>query len=498
MNFDPIIIIITILVIYFVCLLFIFLHSLIQVDLVYHYLRAQRLKKHNKTLSLQEFPLVTIQLPIYNELYVVERLLKAITSLDFPKDRLEIQVLDDSRDETPQIIAAQIQALKNQGINITHLQRPTRKGYKAGALAYGLEIAKGDYLAIFDADFLPEPDFLLKTLPYFSDNKVGLVQARWSHVNENYSIFTRIQAFNLNGHFSIEQQGRNAGGYFINFNGTAGIWRKATIQSAGGWHSDTLTEDLDLSYRAQLQGWKFVYLEDVVAPSEIPVAVEAIKSQQYRWSKGGAETARKHLLNIIFKSKLPWLTKIHCTAHLLNSVVFIMVLCLTILSIPILLIKHTYPEFSLFFTVINVFFLAFINLLLFYFVSTTNKSSKTSDRIIYFVFTFPAFLCFSMSLALQNGIATIMGFLGKHTTFVRTPKFNVFNQKQNWYGNKYFSKKIKPLTFIEILLVIYYLSGVYLGFVLQDFGLLPFHLFLACGYTLLSGGVIYQVWRPNK
>ncbi|NEP58346.1 MAG: glycosyltransferase [Symploca sp. SIO2G7] len=497
MNFFLIIIVITVLVIYFVCLLFIFLHSLVQVNLVYHYLKSQRIKNQNKIQTLQEFPLVTIQLPIYNELYVAERLIQAIASLDFPKDRLEIQVLDDSRDETPQIIAAQIQALKNQGINITHLQRPTRIGYKAGALAYGLEIAKGDYLAIFDADFLPYPDFLLKTLPHFTDKKVGLVQARWSHLNENYSLFTRIQAFNLNGHFSVEQQGRNAGGYFINFNGTAGVWRKAAIQNAGGWHSDTLTEDLDLSYRAQLRGWKFVYLEDVVAPAEIPVAVEAIKSQQYRWSQGGAETARKHWKNIV-KSKLPWRIKIHGMAHLLNSVVFILVLCLSLLSIPILLIKHTYPEFSLFFKIINFFSLALVNLLLFYFVSTKNQRSKTSDRIIYFIVIFPPFLCFSMSLALQNGIAALMGYLGKHTAFVRTPKFNIFNQNKNWYNNKYLSKKVKPFTFVEIFLILYALSGIYLAFVLQDFGLLPFHLFLACGYTLLSCGAIYQVWKPKK
>ncbi|NET56277.1 MAG: glycosyltransferase [Symploca sp. SIO2E6] len=497
MNSYPIIIPITILVIYFVCLLLIFLHSLIQLHLVYHYLKSQQLKRKNHTRALQEFPLVTIQLPIYNELYVAERLLNAVASLDFPKECLEIQVLDDSRDETPQIIAAQIQAIKDQGINITHLQRPQRVGYKAGALAYGLEIAKGDYLAIFDADFLPYPDFLLKTLPYFTDQQVGLVQARWNHLNEDYSIFTRIQAFNLNGHFSIEQQGRNAGGYFINFNGTAGVWRKAAIQSAGGWHSDTLTEDLDLSYRAQLRGWKFVYLEDVVAPAEIPVAVEAIKSQQYRWSKGAAETARKHLKNIV-QSQLPWLTKVHSLAHLLNSTVFICVLCLSLLSIPILLIKHTYPEFRLFFQVINVLFIAFVNLLLFYFVSTQNKYSKTSERILYFVVMFPAFLCFSMSLALQNSMAAITGFLGKGSSFVRTPKFNIINQTQNWYNNKYFSKKIKPFTFIELCLALYAFSGIYLAFVLEDFGLLPFHLSLACGYTMLSCGAIYQVWKPKR
>ncbi len=497
MNLFFKIVVITILVIYFFCLLFIFLYSLIQVHLVYHYLKWQKIKNTKNILTLQEFPFVTIQLPIYNELYVAERLIKNIASLDFPKERLEIQVLDDSRDETPQIIASQIQAIKNQGINITHLQRPKRTGYKAGALAYGLEIAKGDYIAIFDADFLPYPDFLLKTLPYFNDKKVGLVQARWSHLNENYSIFTRIQAFALNGHFSIEQQGRNAGGYFINFNGTAGVWRKATIQTAGGWHSDTLTEDLDLSYRAQLQGWKFIYLEDVVAPAEIPVAVQAIKSQQHRWSKGGAETSRKHMKNIV-QSKLPWLNKVHSLAHLLNSTVFLLILCLSLLSIPVLIIKHTYLEFRLFFEIINLLVISFVNLLFFYFVSTKNKSPKTSERIIYFVIMFPAFLCLSMSLALQNAIAALTGFLGKNTTFVRTPKFNIFNQNKNWHNNKYFSKKIKLFTFIEIFLALYSLSGIYLAYTLQDFGLLPFHLCLTCGYSLLSGGAIYQVWKPHK
>lgn len=240
-----------------------------------------------------EFPLVTVQLPIYNELYVVERLIDAVCLFEYPKNRLEIQVLDDSTDETVSIIAQKVRLYKAQGFDIQHIRRSSRDGFKAGALAYGLTAAKGEFIAIFDADFIPHPDFLTTTIPHFENATVGVVQTRWVHLNESYSLITQLQAFGLDGHFIVEQGGRNAAGHFINFNGTAGVWRKSCILDAGGWSAQTLTEDLDLSYRAQLRGWQFVYLENVETPAELPATMPALKSQQYRWMKGAPNAPAK-------------------------------------------------------------------------------------------------------------------------------------------------------------------------------------------------------------
>ena len=251
---------------------------------------------------MKVYPKVTVQLPVYNELYVIERLINTVCEFDYPKDLFEIQVLDDSTDETVNIIAAKIKEKLLEGFDIHHVRRPKRVGYKAGALKYGNEIAKGDFIAIFDADFIPSMDFLKKTIPYFHDENIGVVQTRWGHINKDYSLLTRLQAFGLDAHFTIEQSGRSSGDHFINFNGTAGVWRLDCINDAGGWQADTLTEDIDLSYRAQEKGWKFKYLEDFESPAELPVAMSALKSQQYRWTKGAAECSVKNL-KLIFNSK---------------------------------------------------------------------------------------------------------------------------------------------------------------------------------------------------
>ncbi|EDO26837.1 predicted protein, partial [Nematostella vectensis] len=258
-----------------------------------------------------EIPFITIQLPVYNELYVMERLLNNIVNIEYPKDKLEIQVLDDSTDESVISTAKQIERLQKTGIDIKHIQRENRIGFKAGALKEGLEKAKGEFIAIFDADFLPEKDWLLKTVPYFKNPEIGVVQTRWGHINRNYSTLTKIQAFALDAHFTLEQVGRNSQGHFINFNGTAGIWRKECIYDAGNWEGDTLTEDLDLSYRAQLKKWKFKYLENVVTPAELPVIISAARSQQFRWNKGGAENFQKMLKKIITSNTISFKTKIH-------------------------------------------------------------------------------------------------------------------------------------------------------------------------------------------
>lgn len=287
--------------VYTVAIVLIFMYALAQLNLLYNYLSSKKVTDNSKTFDFsnpEEIPLVTIQLPVFNEMYVMDRLLDNIALIDYPKDKLEIQVLDDSTDETVQTTFEHVEKLKQTGLNIQHITRTDRSGFKAGALKEGLEVAKGEFIAIFDADFLPKPNWLKRTIPYFKDKKIGVVQTRWGHINRDYSILTKIQAFALDAHFTLEQVGRSSKGHFINFNGTAGVWRKTCIIDAGNWEGDTLTEDLDLSYRAQLKNWKFKYLEDVETPAELPIIISAARSQQFRWNKGGAENFRKMMWKI--------------------------------------------------------------------------------------------------------------------------------------------------------------------------------------------------------
>jgi cellulose synthase/poly-beta-1,6-N-acetylglucosamine synthase-like glycosyltransferase len=325
-----------ILAIYTISLVLILLYALAQLNLLFNYLKAQKKQDNSPKFDLsnpKEIPYVTIQLPIFNEMYVVERLLQNIAKLKYPREKLEIQVLDDSTDDSVITTAEQIKKLQAIGLDIQHIRRENREGFKAGALKEGLKIAKGEFIAVFDADFLPQTCWLEKTIPFFKDSEIGVIQTRWGHINRNYSILTKIQAFALDAHFTLEQVGRNSQGHFINFNGTAGIWRKTCIYDAGNWEGDTLTEDLDLSYRAQLKKWKFKYLENVETPAELPVVISAARSQQFRWNKGGAENFQKMLKKIIYCNTISFKTKIHGILHLLNSSMFKCIFLVAILSI---------------------------------------------------------------------------------------------------------------------------------------------------------------------
>ena len=346
--------------------------------------------------------------------------------------------------------------------------------------------AKGELIAIFDADFIPEKDFLLKTIPSFSDDKVGVVQTKWGHVNKSFSLLTKLQAFGLDAHFSVEQAGRNNAGHFINFNGTAGIWRKSCIESAGGWEFATLTEDLDLSYRAQFKGWKFIYLENVKSPAELPVAMSALKNQQFRWNKGGAENFVKFRKTII-KSNLPFKTKMFSFFHLLNSSIFLLVLLISLLSVPLLFVKHYHPEYSGLFAISSLFLVSTLFLMIFYWVSFEEKGKNIFVSLGRFFIRFFFFLSFSMGLSLHNSIAVLEGFSGKKSSFIRTPKFNVFNGGQKWKDNVYLSGKINLMTIAEGLLSLYFLMGIISAYLLGDMGLLPFHIMLTVGF----GGVFY-------
>ncbi|MEL6535040.1 MAG: cellulose synthase family protein [Bacteroidota bacterium] len=479
---------------YITALLFTFLFSLAQLHLTVHYLRRLRRNgtKSDAVLpAMEDLPIITVQLPIYNELYVVERLIDCVAGLEYPKDKLEIQVLDDSTDETIELTAKKVAEWQAKGLDIQHVRRPERKGFKAGALQYGLEIAKGEFLAIFDADFLPKKDWLLQTVPNFSRPEVGVVQTRWGHINKDYSLLTRLQAFALDAHFTIEQGGRNEAHSFINFNGTAGMWRKKCILDAGGWSADTLTEDLDLSYRAQMKGWQFEYLEHVEAPAELPIFMPAIKSQQYRWNKGGAQTARKNLGKVMGHS-LKLGNKFHAIFHLLNSTVFLAILTAGILSIPMLFIKVSYPEFNLLFNLGSIFLVGFASIMLFYWVAS--RRLYPNQARTYFWANFPLFLTMSMGLSLHNAIAVTEGLMGKKSPFIRTPKFNVQDKKEGIAGNIYVKPTITWLTVFEGILSLYFIFGIAAGFWLGDYGLLLFHIMLAFGYGL----IFYHSIKPLK
>ncbi|MGE0566508.1 MAG: cellulose synthase family protein [Bacteroidia bacterium] len=483
---------IIVLVLYTLALLFIFLYSIAQAHLVFRYLRDRKKIKNNPIQPKGNvFPHVTVQLPVYNELYVVERLIDSVASFDYPSDKLEIQVLDDSTDESVDIIAKRVKLWKGKGIDIVQVRRPIRTGFKAGALEDGLVTAKGEFIAIFDADFVPTKDFLQKTVPHFSDNNVGMVQTRWEHINKNYSLLTNLQAFGLDAHFSIEQVGRNSGDCFINFNGTAGVWRKSCIIDAGNWQPDTLTEDLDLSYRAQLKNWKFVYLENVGSPAELPPVMSALKSQQYRWTKGGAEVARKQLGNVL-RSDKSLVVKWHGAFHLLNSAVFVSIITCAILSVPLLFIKQYFPEFKQLFLFASLFLFSFFILGVLYWVSNSNRKGTRIKSAMYFMRTFPLFLSVMMGLSLHNAIAVLEGYFGKKTPFIRTPKFNIINNGDTWQNNKYITNQINALTLTEGLLSLYFLFAVIEAFHIGDYGLLPFHIMLTFGFATVCYYSVFQ------
>ncbi|RDC62807.1 cellulose synthase family protein [Adhaeribacter pallidiroseus] len=483
-------------VVYGLCLILVFCYSLIQLHLTFLYYRCANKKKDFPDFPLylpNTLPFVTVQLPVYNEQYVVERLIDAITALDYPLEKLQIQVLDDSNDITRDLVAAKVAFYQAQGFDITQVLRPERTGYKAGALEYGLNLATGEFIAIFDADFLPAPSFLKQTLIKFKNPEVGLVQTRWGHVNSNYSLLTKLQAFGLNAHFTVEQTGRSCGHYFINFNGTGGVWRKTCILDAGGWQTDTLTEDLDLSYRAQLRHWEFRYLEPIIAPAELPVTMPAIKSQQYRWTKGAAENARKNL-GPVFQSNKPWSTKIHALFHLGNSSVFVCVFLLALLSVPILFIPDYYPHLQAYFLSQELFLISLASLIAFYWTSFRCSSPNQAASWLQFCPRFFWFLCFSMGLSLHNTVAVLEGYAGKKTPFIRTPKFNIQKASDPWRNNLYRTASINFLMLLEGILALYFLAGILFGFYLQRYGLLPFHSMLTLGF----GGVFFLTVKHSR
>ncbi|MCO5762445.1 MAG: glycosyltransferase [Gammaproteobacteria bacterium] len=478
-----------ILVVYAFFLAAILLYNLLQLNLLFHYLRRGKIVPP-PPLDPASLPLVTIQLPLYNEPYVAERLIDNILALDYPRDRFEVQVLDDSTDGTTALCERKAAHYRAQGFDIQVIHRTDRWGYKAGALADGLPRAKGEFIAVFDADFLPNPQFLRRTLGYFQHPKVGVVQTRWTHLNEDYSLFAKLQALQLNVHFTIEQMGRRAGHHFLQFNGTAGIWRKSAIADAGGWRADTLTEDLDLSYRAQMRGWEIVYLEDVEAPAELPVEMNGIKSQQFRWMKGGAENARL-LTPLVLKADIPLSTRLHAMAHLLNSSVFLAVLMIALTSVALVPVMDRYGAYTGF---LSLSLLGLVGVATVYFVANLRllPRPRTLRQVLALIFYFPLLLTLSMGLSFHNSVAVIEGLLGIKSSFVRTPKFNIVGQQRGKTDRRQRNPIGKSLI-IEGLLTLLFASALVIAVSLQSYGFFIFHLMLAIGF----GAIFVASWRER-
>ena len=471
----------------------VFYYSVVQLTLAVNYRKSKkRGEPVTPPFNMNEAPKVTVQLPMFNEMYVAERIIETTAKLNYPKDKLQIQVLDDSTDETKEIIARKVAEIASQGINIQHVHRVDRTGYKAGALDAAMDQVEGAFIAIFDADFVPDPDFLLKTIPHFGQENVGVVQTRWGHLNKTYSMLTELQAFGLNGHFAIEQRGRNASGHFINFNGTAGVWRKSCIEDAGGWEHDTITEDLDLSYRAQMKGWKFKYLENVESPAELPITMSSLKSQQHRWMKGGAEVFIKIRKRLVSEKGLRFSDRIHGLAHLFNSSVFVFILILSLLSLPILHIKDSFSDLNFFVQFGAFFIISTVFLGVYYWNSYRDKQGKVVPDLVRFCLRFFQFLSVSMALSLSNAVAVIEGYLRIKSSFVRTPKFNV-SKKDEFSGNHYDKKSLSIVNIAEGMLMLLFAYTAINRLIFGDLGMVPFHAMLAAGYGVIFFNTLKEV-----
>ncbi|HEY0762776.1 MAG TPA: glycosyltransferase [Pyrinomonadaceae bacterium] len=452
--------------------------------------------------SEDELPRITVQLPLFNELYVVDRLLKAITAIDYPREKLEIQVLDDSTDETVKVAEAVVAKYAAEGFDIHYIHRLDRTGFKAGALENGNKSAKGDLFAIFDADFVPKPDCLRKLVDFFTDPMVGCAQMRWSHINGNYNLLTRLQTIMLDGHFVVEQTTRNRTGGFFNFNGTAGIWRRQAIEMSGGWQHDTLTEDTDLSFRAQLMGWKFVYLLDEEAPAEIPVEINAFKAQQRRWAKGVMQVGLK-LYPRIWLAPLPFRVKLEMFFRLTGNISYPLMIVASFLQFPLLLVRYNQPFYHLMVLDLPLLFFSSISVVLFYGSAVWYLDEKRAPRLLHL----PLVMGLGIGLAFSNARAVLEALLGVKSEFVRTPKYRVEDATDaTWKGKKY-KRKRGLLPLLELGFALYFLLAIAYSARLHMWGTIPFLLlfFFGFGYmgvmSLLqtaSGRRLAALWRPLK
>ena len=443
--------------------------------LVYLYMKYKD-RQPEPAGQFDTLPSVTIQLPIYNEMYVADRLIDAVCELDYPRELLEIQVLDDSTDETQAVAEQAVRRNAARGVDITYLHRTDRTGFKAGALEAGMRVAKGEYIAIFDADFTPTAEFLRRTIHFFTDPKVALVQARWGHINQDYSLLTKIQSILLDGHFVLEHGSRNRGGLFFNFNGTAGIWRRSAIADAGGWQHDTLTEDLDLSYRAQLRGWQFVFLQDLVAPAEVPVEMNSFKSQQHRWAKGSIQTFRK-LMPRLLQSRLPLAVKAEAFFHLSANFNYLLMCVLSVLMAPSMVIRYNMGWYEMLLIDVPLFFAATASVANFYMVCQRELHRDWTTRLKYL----PFLMSIGIGLTVNNTRAVIEALFNKQSEFARTPKYRIEGSEDEWIGKKYRQNfTVQPM--IELALGLYFTATVFYALANGIYGTLPFLVLFQIGF----------------
>ncbi len=462
---------------YFIVLVLLAGYGIHRYILVYLYYKHKDRRTVAPPALFEELPQITVQLPIFNEQYVVERLLDAVCKLKYPREKLDIQVLDDSTDETVDVARNLVERYAALGNPITYHHRTNRAGFKAGALAEGLKTATGEFVAIFDADFTPPEDFLLRTIHHFSDPAIGMVQTRWTHINRNYSFLTEVEAMLLDGHFVLEHSGRARSGVFFNFNGTAGVWRRKAIDEAGGWQHDTLTEDTDLSYRAQLKGWKFIYLQDVECPAELPVEMTAFKTQQARWAKGLIQTGKK-ILPRVLRSDASFHTKIEAWYHLTANLSYPLMIVLSVLMLPAMIIRFYQGWFQMLFIDLPLFLASTFSISSFYLVSQRELFPKTWGRALLYL---PLLMALGIGLTITNTKAVIEALIGKESAFARTPKYKVESRKDKVAAAKY-RKRLGWIPWIELLIGTYFALTVIYAFQNENYVTIPFLLLFVFGY----------------
>jgi cellulose synthase/poly-beta-1,6-N-acetylglucosamine synthase-like glycosyltransferase len=463
---------------YFIVMTILAMYGIHRYQLVYNFFKNRK-NVPGPPPSVTSLPRVTVQLPIYNERYVIERLIEAVAQFDYPRELLDIQVLDDSTDETQQVSRDCVERNQRLGVPIAYIHRENREGFKAGALQEGLTSAKGELVAIFDADFIPPADFLRRTVPYFVDPQLAMVQTRWTYVNRNHSQLTEAEAILLDGHFAIEHSSRFRSGLFFNFNGTGGIWRRAAIEDAGGWQHDTLTEDTDLSYRAQLRGWRFLYLPEIECPSELPVEMNAFKSQQARWAKGLIQTAKK-VLPRVMRSDVPGSIKSEAFFHLTANISYPLMIFLSIILLPAMIVRFYQGWFQVLLIDLPLFVASTCSISSFYLAAERAFYPKTWKRTFLYL---PFVMALGIGLSVRNALAVIEAILGKKSEFVRTPKYKVeAGKNRNAWMKKSYNTGAGLMPYVEIALGIYFAGATLYSIQMENYATVPFFLLFVWGY----------------
>jgi cellulose synthase/poly-beta-1,6-N-acetylglucosamine synthase-like glycosyltransferase len=476
---------------YFVVMVILAMYGIHRYVLVYHFYKNRK-RIAPPPPEISEWPRVTVQLPIYNERYVIERLVDAVAQFDYPRELLDIQVLDDSTDETQEVARNCVERYQQLGLPISYIHRDNREGFKAGALQEGLKVARGEHIAIFDADFIPPADFLRNTVPYFAETKLAMVQTRWSYINRNYSKLTEVEAVLLDGHFVIEHSARFRTGLFFNFNGTAGVWRRAAIEDAGGWQHDTLTEDTDLSYRAQLRGWQFIYLPDIECPSELPVEMNAFKSQQARWAKGLMQTAKK-IMPRVMRANVSGAVKAEAFFHLTANVSYPLMVLLSMILLPAMIVRFYQGWFQILVIDLPLFIASTCSISSFYLAAERAIFPKTWKRTFLYL---PFIMAVGIGLSVRNAVAVLEAIFGVKSDFVRTPKYRVeagAHGSDAWATKKY-RKTAGWMPYAEVLLGFYFAAAVVYAIEMENYATVPFLLLFVWGYLytgLMSLGQTY-------